>query len=87
MRRLTTLSLTLLAPLIIVACSEEATNVVNSTTANTGDCAADLVLHNTSVYTSNRDQWTAQAVGLNSGLNRTSTGLNRIGLNSGLNRD
>ncbi len=67
MRRLTTLSLTLPVLLFLVACSEEATNIASIPAAITSDCAADLVLHNTSVYTSNADQWTAQAVASNRG--------------------
>ena len=64
MRPTFALNLTLPALLILAACSEESSNTgnVESAAAST-DCAqADLVLHNTNVYTSNEDQWTAEAV-------------------------
>ena len=58
------LNLTLPALLLLAACSDEGSNIdaLESAVAST-DCAqADLVLHNTSVYTSNENQWTAEAV-------------------------
>ena len=58
------LNLTLPALLLLAACSDEGSNIdaLDSGVAST-DCAqADLVLHNTSVYTSNENQWTAEAV-------------------------
>ena len=58
------LNLTLPTLLLLAACSDEGSNIdaLESGVAST-DCAqADLVLHNTSVYTSNENQWTAEAV-------------------------
>jgi predicted amidohydrolase YtcJ len=58
------LNLTLPALLLLAACNDEGSNIdaLDSAVAST-DCAqADLVLHNTSVYTSNENQWTAEAV-------------------------
>jgi len=64
MRSTFALNLTLPALLLLAACSEESSNSNNieSTAASTDCAAADLVLHNTSVYTSNENQWTAEAV-------------------------
>ena len=63
------LNLTLPALLLLAACSDESSNIdaIESAFAST-DCAqADLVLHNTSVYTSNENQWTAEAVASKNG--------------------
>lgn len=63
MRSTFTLSLTLPALLLVAACSEESPATASMEPAASGTaCRADLVLHNTSVYTSNTDQWTAEAV-------------------------
>ncbi len=63
------LNLTLPALLLLAACSDESSNIdaIESAFAST-DCAqADLVLYNTSVYTSNENQWTAEAVASKNG--------------------
>lgn len=63
MRSPFTLSLTLPVLLLIAACSDEGTSTNSTESVASGNtCQADLVLHNTSVYTSNVDQWTAEAV-------------------------
>jgi predicted amidohydrolase YtcJ len=64
MRPTITLNLTLPALLLLAACSEESSSTSNMESAvASADCAqADLVLHNTRVYTSNENQWTAEAV-------------------------
>lgn len=55
-----------LGSVLLAACGEPQSNtpVVANTSENTAsECkAADLVLHNTTVYTSNDEQWTAEAV-------------------------
>ncbi len=58
------LNLTLPALLLLAACSDESSNIdtLESAVASTDCTQADLVLHNTSVYTSNENQWTAEAV-------------------------
>ena len=52
--------------LLLIACSEEQKVASSSPTAAVASgsaCeAADLVLHNTTIYTSNDEQWTAEAV-------------------------
>jgi predicted amidohydrolase YtcJ len=52
--------------LLLIACSEEQQVASSSPTAAVASgsaCeAADLVLHNTTIYTSNDEQWTAEAV-------------------------
>jgi predicted amidohydrolase YtcJ len=64
MRSTFTLNLTLPALLLLAACSDDAANSSSDepVLANTSCERADLVLHNTNVYTSNVDQWTAEAV-------------------------
>lgn len=64
MYRAITLGTTLCASVFLAACSENATNSVQGSAAPSGaPCSqADLVLHNTRVYTSNEAQWTAEAV-------------------------
>ncbi|MDA0280081.1 MAG: amidohydrolase [Proteobacteria bacterium] len=64
MRPTIALNLTLPALLLLAACSEESSSTSNMESAvASADCAqADLVLHNTRVYTSNENQWTAEAV-------------------------
>jgi len=64
MRPTLALNLTLPALLLLAACSEESSSTTNmDPAAASADCArADLVLHNTGVYTSNENQWTAEAV-------------------------
>lgn len=63
MRPTFTLNLTLPALLLLAACSEDNPSTSNvDSVASSSDCQADLVLHNTSIYTSNVDQWTAEAV-------------------------
>ena len=63
------LNLTLPALLLLAACSDEGSNIDARESAAAGtDCAqADLVLHNTGVYTSNENQWTAEAVASKNG--------------------
>ena len=58
------LNLTLPALLLLAACSDESSNIdaLESAAASANCAQADLVLHNTSVYTSNENQWTAEAV-------------------------
>lgn len=64
MHRTCTIKTTLLASLLLAACSDNTTNGVQELAASTSaSCSqADLVLHNTRVYTSNEAQWTAEAV-------------------------
>lgn len=50
---------------VLVACGDSGSSqqATSAPSSSNNDCtAADLVLHNTSIYTSNEDQWTAQAV-------------------------
>ncbi len=61
MYRKLSLTLTFPALLFLVACSEDSSSS-NSAPLASACTGADLVLHNTSIYTSNEDQWTAEAV-------------------------
>ena len=50
---------------LLAACSDDSATSSTPTVAASGsqDCMpADLVIHNTSIYTSNNDQWSAEAV-------------------------
>lgn len=51
----------------LTACSEPATPRVTATTTDSACLAADLVLHNTTIYTANEAQWTAQAAAVQDG--------------------
>lgn len=64
MRSTFALNLTLPALLLLAACSDESptTGSIESAASSTECTQADLVLHNTNIYTSNADQWTAEAV-------------------------
>ena len=55
---------TLFGALALASCSPENSNTVPSSLAATNAVCeqADLVLYNTNIYTSNTDQWTAEAV-------------------------
>lgn len=64
MYRSSTLSSVLISGLLLGACSDNTPGEVqDAAAASDGSCSrADLVLHNTRVYTSNEAQWTAEAV-------------------------
>lgn len=66
MRRTFALTLILILPtlLLIAACSEQSSSISDpGSEVASNDCPkADLVLHNTNIYTSNENQWTAEAV-------------------------
>ncbi|MEX0965321.1 MAG: amidohydrolase [Pseudohongiellaceae bacterium] len=68
MRRPTSVNLTLAALLILASCSDENPTINQSPVTSASGCEqADLVLHNTKIYTSNEAQWTAEAVASNEG--------------------
>jgi len=49
--------------LLVAACNDNTTSDAVIVTNTTAECEpADLVLHNTTIYTANDDQWTAEAV-------------------------
>lgn len=63
MHRSIPMNLVLPGLLLLAACSDEPGTTISAPSEMIGECTqADLVLHNTVVYTSNEDQWTAEAV-------------------------
>ena len=69
MRHSIALSLSLPLMLVVAACSDDTVNtVVTSPDTNSENCrTADLLLYNTTVYTANEAQWTAEAVASHEG--------------------